>query len=517
MKRTNTGVEGTLKTASHRAALGFAGTFAAAALSLGLAFGGPVLAAEGASKAADAPAATASTSGAADFTTLAEDVAAKASPAVGTVAAPVQTAEGSGLAMGSCVLIDDEGHILTNYHVIEGASSITVNFNGTDYEAELVGSDPSSDLAVLSITPDENTPTPIEAGSSSDLALGEWVMTIGAPKGESQSVSQGIVSGLSRTASYDLDTTEAIYTGLIQTDAMINEGSSGGALVNAEGQLVGITTLSATTTGDWAGMSYAIPSDYAMSVADQIIENGKVEHPFVGVRLGDVTPYNYQSTGGSSYWGAYVGEVIAGGPAEAAGLQEGDVITAIDGEDVSSTDDAMIAIRSHAIGDTVTFTVDRQGKSVDVDVTLGSDGDAAANDESGTQGEADGAADDAFGNGNASGDQGGSNGGNGGNFSFFGGDNGGNGNGSGNQGGNGNGSGGTWGWGWGGSGDNGGSWGYWSNPGYGYGDGGYGYGYGDGYGSGYGYDDGYGYGHGGHGYYGGGYGYGIPASARANA
>ena len=511
MKRMNTGVENTMKRASHRTMLGFAGTFAAAALSLGLAFGGPALAAGTGSASASDDAAAATQGVASESTTLAEEVAAKASPSVGTVAAAIQTAEAQGMAMGSCVLIDDEGHVLTNYHVIEGSSSIQVNFNGTDYEATLVGSDPSSDLAVLSIEPDENTPAPIEAGSSSDLALGEWVMTIGAPKGESQSVSQGIVSGLSRTASYDLDTTEAIYTGLIQTDAMINEGSSGGALVNAEGQLVGITTLSATTTGDWAGMSYAIPSDYAMSVAQQIIDNGEVQHPYVGVKLGDVTPYNYQSTGASSYWGAYVGEVISGSPAEEAGLKEGDVITAIDGEDVSSTDDAMIAIRSHAIGDTVTFTVDRQGKSTDVDVTLGSDSEASTDDASGTESEAGG-------NGGESGNQGGSNGGN---FSFFGGN--GEGSGNGNQGGSDNGSGDTWGWGWGGSGSNGGSWGYWSNPGYGYGygDGGYGYGYGDG---GYGYGDGYGYGNGGYGYgdgygYGNGYGYGygVPAADRTNA
>lgn len=502
MKRTNKyeSVEANLASPRRRVMLGLAGTFAAVGLAFGLSTAAPAVFADETSSAADSQAAATQTSGSSadvDSITLAEDVAAKASPSVGTVQAVIETPDTQGIALGSCVLIDEDGHLLTNYHVIEGAVEIQVTINDTDYQASVVGSDPSSDLAVLEIAVDENTPDPIEIGSSDDVNVGEWVMTIGAPKGESQSVSQGIVSGLSRTASYDLDTAEAIYTGLIQTDAMINSGSSGGALVNAEGQLIGITTLSATTTGDWAGMSYAIPSDYAMSVANQIIETGVVQHPFLGVSLADVTPYNYQQAGSSSYWGAYVGAVEAGGPAEEAGIQVGDVITAIDGETVDSTDAAIIAVRSHEIGETVTVTVERDGEPVDIDVTLGSDNESAG------EGDAEAATDDSQ---------------DGGSFSFFGGndesDGGASDEGSGDSG--------SWGssdggWGWGSSGN--GSWGFWSNPedsygygggygygpfgGYGYGDGGYGYG--SGYGSGYGYGD-YGYGNGsGYGY---GYGYG---------
>ena len=482
---------------SRRVFLSLAGTAAAAALALGIG-GSPALAATSASSSSsDGTVSAAQTAGAgsADSTTLAETVAAKASPSVGTVQAAIQTSSSQGIAMGSCVLIDVDGHVLTNYHVIEGATEIQVTLNGTDYTATVLGSDPTSDLAVLAITPDGNTPQPIEVGSSSDLALGQWVMTIGAPKGESQSVSQGIVSGLSRTASYELDTTEAIYTGLVQTDAMINEGSSGGALVNADGQLVGITTLSATTTGDWAGMSYAIPSDYAMNVADQIIEKGVVEHPYMGVSLADLTPYNYQSAGSSSYWGAYVASVVSGSPAEQAGLQEGDVITAIDGEDVTSTDDAIIATREHKIGDTVSVTVDRNGQSVDLQVTLGSDqssGTASGSKVSSNGASGSGAASN--GGSNSGSNAGTDNSGNGGVFSFFGGSgnngsNAGSGSGS-NAGSNGGSSNGGYGYG------NGGSWGFWSNPGYGSGsgwgnasDGGSsngGYGYGSGYGYGYG-------------------------------
>lgn len=466
----------------RRAFLTVAGTAAAALLSLGLVGGTPALAANASSSASDSAVATSTVS--TDSVTLAEDVAAKASPSVGTVQAAVQTDSQSGISMGSCVLIDSDGHVLTNYHVIENGSQVQVTLNNTDYSATVLGSDPTSDLAVLQIEPDENTPEPMEAGSSSDLKLGEWVMTIGAPKGESQSVSQGIVSGLSRTASYDLDNTEAIYTGLIQTDAMINEGSSGGALVNADGQLVGITTLSATTTGDWAGMSYAIPSDYAMSVAQQIINTGVVEHPFLGVSLADVTPYNYQTTGSKAYWGAYVGDVEDGSPADEAGLKEGDVITAVDGNDVTSTDDVIIGIRSHSIGDKITLTIQRNGKEQDVTATLGSDKDNSA--QSGSKVSTDDSASNAN-----------TNTGNGGVFSFFGkggsstgtdegSDNSGSNQGSGNSGsfsgGNAGSDGSGYGWGWGGSDGSNGSWGYWSNPGYGYG-----YGSGEGYGNGYGY------------------------------
>lgn len=468
-------VEGTRM--GRRAFLGLAGTAAAALLSLGLMGGTPALAANASSSASDAAQTTAAST---DSTTLAEDVAAKASPSVGTVQAAIQTDSQAGISMGSCVLIDSDGHVLTNYHVIENGSQVQVTLNNTDYQATVLGSDPTSDLAVLQIETDENTPEPMEAGSSADLKLGEWVMTIGAPKGESQSVSQGIVSGLSRTASYDLDEAEAIYTGLIQTDAMINEGSSGGALVNAEGQLVGITTLSATTTGDWAGMSYAIPSDYAMSVAQQIIDNGVVEHPFLGVSLADVTPYNYQTTGSKAYWGAYVGSVEDGSPADKAGLKQGDVITAVDGSDVESTDDVIIGIRSHKIGDEITLTIQRNGKEQDITATLGSDQDNATT--SGSKVSTDDASDDSS-----------ANTGNGGVFSFFGKGSGSN-TGSDNAGAGTNtpsdngssDSGSTWGWGWGGSDGSNGSWGYWSNPGYGYGSG-EGYGYGSGYGAGYGY------------------------------
>jgi putative serine protease PepD len=210
-------------------------------------------------------------------------------------------------------------------------------------------------------------------------------MTVGTPQGESETVSAGIVSAVSRTTALDIDGTEAYFVGLIQTDAMINSGSSGGALVNADGELVGITTMSATTTGDWAGMTYAIPSNYAMGLAQQIIETGTVEYPQLGVSVVDLLDAYYSGyyslKDASSVLGAYVASVVEGSGADEAGIQEGDLIVAADGQDVSGSDDLVIAVRGHAIGDTMTLTVERDGESIDVEVTLGSDGGTSATGE----------------------------------------------------------------------------------------------------------------------------------------
>lgn len=472
----------------RRLMLCIAGSVAAASLALGVS-GAPALAASASSandgSTAATATATASTSTDAEDAspTLAETVAQKALPSVGTVTALVNSGTSQGISMGSCVVYDADGDIITNYHVIEGATKISVKINDKTYDAEIVGSDPSSDIAVLKIDPGDDELTPIEVGSSSDLKVGEWVMTIGAPLEQDHSVSVGIVSGLNRTAAVEMDTTTAYYPGLIQTDAMINSGSSGGALVNDKGELVGITTINYSESGSFAGMSAAIPSDYATKIADEIISTGSYAHPYLGISLSDVTPYNYEQIGASDYFGAYVADVVADGPAAEAGIQAGDVITAVDGTDVYDAQSVIIAIRAHSVGDQVTITVERDGETKDVSVTLGSDADAqattgttvSAGSQSGT-GSSDGSS-------------------NGGLFSIFGG----NGNGSGSS----NGSSGDSGWGWGYN--DGGNYGYWNGGSQGYGNGGYGYGNG-----GYGYDGGsQGYGYGSQGNGNGGYGYGY--------
>ena len=301
--------------------------------------------------------------------TTANAVAAKALPSVVTVYCTFPEGEG----MGSGVIYDTNGNILTNNHVVEDAESISVSLNGESYDAELVGTDASSDLAVLHVDFGDTQVTPMEIGSSSDLQVGDWVMSVGSPFGLESSVSQGIVSALSRSTLLENATGNTLYTNLIQTDATINPGNSGGALVNAEGKLVGICTLYSSDTESFAGIGYAIPSDYAVEVADKMIAGETVTHAYIGLSMQTVNPQNATRHGLSVDSGAYVVEVTEGGPAATAGIQVGDVITSIGGERISSADAAILAVRSHSIGETVQVTVMRGSEELTFDVTLGSD------------------------------------------------------------------------------------------------------------------------------------------------
>ena len=302
-------------------------------------------------------------------TTVANAVAAKALPSVVTVYCTFPEGEG----MGSGVIYDTDGNIITNNHVIENAESISVNYNGKSYDATLVGTDPSSDIAVIHVDFGGDEVTPMEAGSSSALQVGDWVMSVGSPFGLENSVSQGIVSALSRNTLLENSSGNTLYTNLIQTDATINPGNSGGALVNDRGQLVGICTLYSSDTQSFAGIGYAIPSDYAVEIADKIIAGETVTHAYIGLSMQTVTPSAALSNGLSVDEGAYVVEVFDGSPAAEAGIQVGDVVTSIGGEAVSSADSAILAVRSHDIGDTVEVKVMRGEKELSFDVTLGSD------------------------------------------------------------------------------------------------------------------------------------------------
>ncbi len=299
----------------------------------------------------------------------AEAVAAKAMPSVASV--NVTYDDGSGL--GSGVILDADGNIITNYHVIDGATSISVTIGGKSYEASVVGSDSSSDLAVIKADLNGDSVTPIEIGDSSKLNVGSWVMTIGSPFGLDQSVSEGIVSALYRNELLQSSSGDTIYTNLIQVDAAINPGNSGGALVNDQGQLVGISTLYSSSTESFAGIGFAIPGNYAVEIANEIINDGKVTHAYVGLSMQTVNAQNARSNGLSVNQGAYVAEVVSGGPADQAGIERGDIIVAMDGEEITSADGMVLAVRSHDIGDTVTVTVVRGTETKDVTVTLGSD------------------------------------------------------------------------------------------------------------------------------------------------
>ena len=304
-------------------------------------------------------------------TTLAEVVAAKALPSV--VSITVTASDGEGI--GSGVILDTDGNILTNYHVIEDAEEIVVTLDsGDSYEADVLGTDESSDLAVVTLVDAEDAElTPIEIGDSDDITVGEWVMAIGSPFGNEQSVTTGIVSALYRSTALTSTSGTSIYVNMIQTDAAINPGNSGGALVNSEGQLIGINSLIESYSESSAGVGFAIPVNYAMKIADQILAGETPVHPYVGVTLTSVDALSALQSDSSVTEGAQVVSVTEGSPAEEAGIEEGDIITMVDDTEITSADSLIIAVRTYDVGDTVTFTLVRDSTEMTVEVTLGSD------------------------------------------------------------------------------------------------------------------------------------------------
>ncbi len=286
--------------------------------------------------------------------------------------------------LGSGVIISADGYILTNYHVVEGADALQVTANGQEYEAQVVGVDESSDLAVVKV--DASDLTPIELGESAELVPGQWVMTVGSPFGLEQSVATGIVSATSRTVtvqdvsddySYYFGGEQAgdvsIYSNMIQTDAAINPGNSGGALVDANGRLIGINAVIESYSGSYSGVGFAIPVDYAIGIAQQIIDGETPTHAQLGVSATTITSdiASRYDLGVDS--GAYVSAVYEGSAADTAGLQQGDIITAVDDTKVADATDLVAACRGHQVGDNVTIAFVRDGQTQTVDVTLGSD------------------------------------------------------------------------------------------------------------------------------------------------
>ncbi len=277
------------------------------------------------------------------------------------------------VSTGSGVVITEDGYIITNAHVIEGAEAVEVTIEGEVYSADIVGSDNSSDVAVLKVQNGSGF-TPVELGDSDELIIGEWVMTIGSPFGLEQSVATGIVSATNRSQIVDNTTGEStIYPNMIQTDAAINPGNSGGALVNQEGQLIGINTLIASSSGNYSGVGFAIPVNYAMDIAQQLIDGASPTHAQLGVSLLTVDDQTAQRYGLSVNSGAYVVSIDEGTGAANSDLMVGDIIMKFNGVDVESASDLILDVRSVNPGDTVTLEVDRNGEMVSVEVTLGSD------------------------------------------------------------------------------------------------------------------------------------------------
>lgn len=277
--------------------------------------------------------------------------------------------------LGSGVILTEDGYIVTNNHVVDGGEQFQVTIEGEVYSAELVGAEASSDIAVLKVT-DGSGFTPMAVGDSDAINIGEWVMSIGSPFGLEQSVATGIVSATSRSQIMDADSYSTsgeitIYPNMIQTDAAINPGNSGGALVNANGELIGINTLISSYSGNYSGVGFAIPSNYAISLAESIIAGEEPTHASLGVTMTTVSPSIAERYGFSADEGAYVSSVVPGSAAEQAGIKVGDIITAFDGRTVASSSDLMLDVRTKEPGDQVTITVNRDGEKLDLVATLG--------------------------------------------------------------------------------------------------------------------------------------------------
>ncbi len=305
---------------------------------------------------------------------VATAVAKKVVPSVVSVTIQQPVTDFSGnqsyqkVGTGSGVIIRADGYILTNNHVVEGAERVIVTVGLEDKVATVVGTDPSTDLAVLKI---EGSGYPaVEAGSSKDLQVGQFVMAVGSPFGLEKTVTSGIISALQRSEQAQGQTANDIttYTNLIQTDAAINPGNSGGALVDAQGKLVGINSLIQSPSGgvgaaQSAGIGFAIPVDFAIDIANQLIESGKATHSYVGISTETVDENLAAQFGLPMKSGALVRFVAPGAPAEAAGIKRGDVIVKIGDARVTSVADVFAAIREHKVGDTVPFEVVRSGQS----------------------------------------------------------------------------------------------------------------------------------------------------------
>jgi putative serine protease PepD len=285
---------------------------------------------------------------------------------------------------GSGVVLDTKGHVLTNNHVVAGVTqggSLTVTLSdGRSYDATIVGTDPSTDLAVIAMKGATDL-QPATLGDSDAVAVGAPVMAVGNPLGLAGTVTTGIVSALDRPVTTSNESTgdsaasgdSLVVTNAIQTDAAVNPGNSGGALVDTSGRVIGIpssiASLGQSAMGSQAGsigLGFSIPINEAKSIADQLMADGTVEHPFLGISLKDGTV----EQGAAHRAAALVTDVSAGSPAQTAGLRAGDAVLAVDGESVNSSESLVAQIRERSVGDTVELTIMRGGKQQKLTATL---------------------------------------------------------------------------------------------------------------------------------------------------
>ena len=269
--------------------------------------------------------------------------------------------------MGSGVIVRQDGYILTNNHVVDGAGKVTIELtDGRRLEADVVGTDEPTDLAVLKV--DESNLKTLPLGDSDEVRVGDVVLAVGNPLGVGQTVTMGIVSAKGRSTGGNGD---GAYEDFIQIDAPINRGNSGGALVNTEGELIGINSQILSPSGGNIGIGFSIPANMARSVMSQLIEHGEVRRGRLGVTIQAITPELARTMGLGTTTGALVSDVERGGPAEAAGLKRGDVITALDGEPVKDSNVLRNEIGQLAPGSQVNLTVVRDGREQSVAARLG--------------------------------------------------------------------------------------------------------------------------------------------------
>jgi putative serine protease PepD len=284
-----------------------------------------------------------------------EEIYARSAAAVVEIA----ISEGPQQSQGSGFVYDDDGHVITNQHVVGAATSARVTFSdGTTRDATVVGTDPSTDLAVLKVDAPASALEPLALADSDDVDVGEAVVAIGSPFGLEQTVTAGIVSALHRqiTAPNDFSIDDAI-----QTDAAINHGNSGGPLLDLDGQVIGVNAQIESESGGNDGVGFAIPSTTVERIAAALIADGEFEHAYLGVSTEDV----------EDAAGARLAEVRPGTPAERSGLRAGDVVTALDGEEITSADELRTRIDAQKPGDEIELTVERDGDTQTLTVTLG--------------------------------------------------------------------------------------------------------------------------------------------------
>ncbi|MCB0696837.1 MAG: trypsin-like peptidase domain-containing protein [Chitinophagaceae bacterium] len=276
------------------------------------------------------------------------------------------------MGAGSGVVISPDGYIVTNNHVVAGADVVTVTFNDRyTTDAKLVATDPATDIAVLKIE-GENLPY-MEYGNSDDVRLGQWVLAVGYPFTLDATVTAGIVSAKSRSLGINRSQSAAAIESFIQTDAAVNPGNSGGALVNTKGQLVGINAAIASPTGSFAGYSYAIPSNIVKKVVEDIVDYGAVQRAFLGISYIDIknaSPEQIKELQLDRNNGVYVANIFENGAAEKAGLKKGDFIVAVSGNQVNTAPELLEQIALYKPGDNVSITYVRDGKPVHTTVQL---------------------------------------------------------------------------------------------------------------------------------------------------